>query len=183
MRRFVFLLFGLVAAPALGGTETPVVWTADGRWFAYTVAVPANRAVPEPGWIFGTTPPAAKSDGPLRYRLLATDAANGSTIVLEDGEKPLTSPVWSPDGHMIAFGRRVAERGPAPSRFEIVIQDGLNHQRVLLSRPEVADDAQAQPTPSRSLSWSPDGRYLAVPAAGAWTGACSRRSRRTTGWS
>ena len=167
-REFFVLLLGILPSAAVAGQEAPVNWTADGRWFAYTVAVAAERIIPAPGWIFGKPPvtrPAPALEGLRRYRLYASDAATGSTILLEEGESPLTSPAWSPDGHMLAFGRLVKERAGA-ARFEVVVQDGLSRKRVLLSRPELADDDSAKALPTLTLAWSPDGRYLAIPGAG-----------------
>ena len=169
MRCGLFVWLGMLPTVALAGPEAPVAWTADGHWFAYTVAVPVERTLPAPGWIFGK--PATRfavpvAEGRCRYRIYVSDVATGSTILLEDGESPLTSPVWGPDGHELAFGRIVAERDHT-ARLDIVIQDGLRRQRVLLSRPEVADVVRARTLPSLTLAWSPDGRYLVVPGAGS----------------
>lgn len=165
MRRALIWLLGLTPSLALAGPELPVQWSPDARWFAYTVALPADRVLPEPGWIFGPVvpPPATAAPGsPRRYRLYVADALSGGAILLEDGSAPLTSPAWNADGHALAFGRWV-EGGPGPARFEVVIQDGLKQQRVLLTRPVVAGPGAAEGLPRRTLAWSPDGRYLAVP--------------------
>jgi hypothetical protein len=176
MRRGLFWLFGMLPSLALAGPDAPIQWAPEGGWIAYTVATPAGRPTPVPGWIFGepdspadrTVPPDA-APSPLRYRLYAADALGGDGVVLEDTRNPLTSPAWSPDGHMLAFGRLVVGAA-GPARFEVVVQDGLSHQRVLLSRPASGDAASPEGYPARTLAWSPDGRYLAVPAPAAGGG-------------
>jgi hypothetical protein len=114
---------GLAACVLVGGClHAPVLWSPDGRWLAYTVAVRAETRIPRPGWLFDTQPPeplsrpkrdSTTSTGPPRlYRLWATRVDTGVSVLLEESRGPLTSPCWSPDGKAIAFGR------PSPRQME-----------------------------------------------------------------
>ena len=74
----------------------------------------------------------------------------------------MTSPGWSPDGAALAFGRLVPEDGGA-GRFEVVVQDAPDRQRVIQSRTVAEPRPEARRLPHLAVAWSPDGRYLAVP--------------------
>jgi hypothetical protein len=155
-----------------GCLHAPVLWSPDGQWLAYTMAVRPGPLVPAAGWLFdtskATTPgrstiekrPAA---APKVYRLWATRVDTGASVLLEESPGPLTSPAWSPDGRALAFGRLVPE-GKGHSHFEVVIQDGPEHQRVILKRPHDDFNEVVADLPGLSLAWSPDSRYLAVPS-------------------
>ncbi|MGE5755152.1 MAG: biopolymer transporter Tol, partial [Planctomycetaceae bacterium] len=162
---------GLVSALMLSCLHAPVIWSPDGRWLAYTMAVQPGSRMRAPWWLFETEPPARSDREPVRpkpraaavaYRLWATRAETGESVLLEGSRGPLTSPGWSPDGRALAFGRLVPEPD-GRARFEIVVQDGPGRQRVLLSRPHPELDAKAADLPVLAPAWSPDGRYLAVP--------------------
>ena len=99
---------------------------------------------------------------PLLYRLWATRAESGESVLLEESRGPLTSPSWSPDGLALAFGRLVPEE-EGRGRFEVVIQEAPDRKRVVLARPVNEFHARATELPGLGLAWSPDGRYLAVP--------------------
>ena len=72
----------------------------------------------------------------------------------------------------MAFGRFVPEsmepHQPAPrGRLEVVIQDGLDRKRVVLTVPEFELDAEARADfPHVSAAWSADGQYLAFQRPG-----------------
>src|SRR5215212_2529010 len=93
------------------------------------------------GWLVDTRPePQGEllgwSDHPsqpraLLHRLWATRADNSVSVLLEESPGPLTSPVWSPDGKSLAFGRLVPE-GEGKARFEIVVQDAPDRKHVLV---------------------------------------------------
>ncbi len=162
----VFWLLATWSALGATATDSPICWTQDGRWYAYTVAVRAERSIPEPGWIFSGNiepPTPAEEGGRLKFRLYASEPASGTTVLLDEGNAPLTAPVWSPDGAALAYGRSM--EGPIGTlKFEVVVQDGLKRKRVLLTRPELGD-VDPPALAKRTLAWSPDGRYLAVPAS------------------
>ena len=96
------------------------------------------------------------------YRVWATRPDSGESVLLEESRGPLTSPAWSPDGKALAFGRLVPE-DDGRARFEIVLQEAPDRQRILSSRPHQEIHAKAADLPGLALAWSPDGRYLAVP--------------------
>ncbi len=168
------MMLGLIGALSLvalainSPTASPLAWSPDGRWIAYTVAVPTEAVPLAPGWLFETSRPIAPADdnntGAERaaYRLWATQIEGGESVLLEETEGVLSAPCWGPDGKSLAFARLVARRG-CPWRFEIVVQDAPERRRVVLAR--VLEDGSALRTrlPAITLAWSPDGRYLAVP--------------------
>ncbi len=171
MARTAIYGFGMVTALMLGCLHAPVLWSPDGRWVAYTVAVRPNAPELAPGWLFQTAP--ARREGwesssrgrrgvATVYRVWATRPDSGESILLEESRGPLTSPAWSPDGKALAFGRLVPE-GDGRARFEIVVQEAPDRQRILSSRPYREIHAKAADLPGLALAWSPDGRYLAVP--------------------
>ena len=149
-----------------GCLHTPMPWSPDGAWIAYTVEVHALDRILKPGWIYDSSPSqlAARSAGPgvTGYRLWATRAATNTSVLLEESSGPLTAPGWSPDGHALAFGRVVTDANQS-SRFEVVVVDGLTKRRVVSSRPLTALDTEVSRLPYQAIAWSPDGRYLAVP--------------------
>lgn len=171
MRRGLVWLLGMTPALAFGGPDGPLQWSPESRWLSYTVAGPAERPIPKPGWLFGNGRGAPFSDPYRRgganarhrvYRIYASNPDSTVSVLLEESRWPLTSPGWSPDGRSLAFGRVTAE-GPGSSRFELVIQEGLKQQRVLLTRALGEIPPALDELPSVAPAWSPDGRYLAVP--------------------
>jgi hypothetical protein len=134
------------------------------------MAVEPGERIPAPWWLFETSAPTGidlsekpgKRPAPASYRLWATLAETGESVLLTESKGPLSSPCWSPDGKALAFGRIVPEP-EGRARFEVVILEGQGRQRVLFSRPYSNLDARAGDLPSLSPSWSPDGRFLAVP--------------------
>ncbi len=169
MRRLGFG-FALSSALALAGClHAPVLWSPDGQWLAYTLALRPDQPGLTPGWLFATAPEGLRRLGQVQtpvgrrlYRLWATRPEGGESVLLEESRGPLTSPSWSPDGQALAFGRLVPEDG-SRGRFEVVIQEAPDRKRVLLARPVDEFHARATDLPGLALAWSPDGRYLAVP--------------------
>jgi|SRR5579864_1457946 len=156
-----------------GSVHTPTSWSPDGRWVAYTIAVRPMDEVLKPGWIWAVDSDAEPiSDGRelqsgrpvsgLTYRLWATRVDSGESVLLEESRGPLTSPGWSPDGTSLAFGRSVLEGG-GRARFQVVIQDAPDHQRVLQNQPVELDETDAARLHALTILWSPAGRQLAVP--------------------
>jgi Tol biopolymer transport system component len=146
------------------------LWSPDGQWVAYTMARRSDFAELSPGWLFekGTEDAPLLSGKPatpraaLNYRLWASRAETGESVLLEESRGPLTSPTWSPDGRALAFGRLVPE-DEGRARFEVVVQESPDRKRVVLSRAVSEFNARVSELPGLALAWSPDGRYLAIP--------------------
>ncbi|SIO04096.1 WD40-like Beta Propeller Repeat [Singulisphaera sp. GP187] len=166
-------LLGLTLTVSLGSVPAPVLWSSEGRWLAYTVAVRSEeQRLLAPGWLYDvkagpereqlgwsasiSRPPA------LLYRLWTTRPDTGDSVLLEESRNPLTAPVWRTDGKALAFGRLV----PDPDgrlRFEVVVQDSPESQRVLFKQGPLEADLRSADLPGLTLAWSSDGRYLAIP--------------------
>jgi len=165
VRRIIAKLLILPLALLLGGClHAPMPWSADGKWLAYTVEVRPIGQLLKPGWIFraGSAPEPPPRGTVASYRLWATRADSGASVLLEESPSPLTAPGWSPDGRALAFGRVVAE-AEGKGRFEVVILEGATRRRILASRALAEINAEAAALPGQAIAWSPDGRYLAVP--------------------
>jgi Tol biopolymer transport system component len=153
-----------------GCLHAPVLWSPDGTWIAYTIAVRSGSPSLPGSWLFETRPPSGSSlvegrpatSGVAGYRLWATRVDTGESVLLEESRGPLTAPAWSPDGKALAFGRLVSE-GAGRARFEVVLQEGPTRQRILLTQSYHKLSAKAVELPGLTLAWSPDGRYLAIP--------------------
>lgn len=172
MRRQAGWLLGLASAMMVGCLSAPVLWSPDGRWLAYTVAVRADGPLLEPGWLFrtgsggsddllGWGDPARRPAAAV-HRIWATEAETGVSVLLEQSPGPLSSPAWSPDGKALAFIRLVPEAN-GRVRFQVVVQDAPDRKRVILSVPPADYHARVADLPALTLAWSPDGRYLAIP--------------------
>jgi hypothetical protein len=171
MSRGPVWIVGLVSVLVLGCLHTPVLWSPDGRWLAYTMAVEPGGRIPAPWWLFETNggvgfdlseKPVKRPGAPTSYRLWATQVETGESFLLEESRGPLSSPGWSPEGKALAFGRIVPEP-EGRARYEVVILDGPGRRRVLFSRPYSNLDPRVDDLPRLTPAWSPDGRFLAVP--------------------
>jgi Tol biopolymer transport system component len=177
LKRARLWVAGVVTVLLPGCVPSPLLWSPDGKWLAYTMAVrPADRVL-APGWLWEPAPGAGspgragaaagteaggRARGEVAYRLWATRVEDGASVLLEEGRGPLTSPGWSPDGSALAFGRLVPlDDGGA--RYEIVVQEAPDRQRVLHASRLGALEAAAEGLPGLAVCWSPDGRHLAVP--------------------
>ena len=163
MRRYL-VGFAILSASLAGCWHTPMAWSPDGTWLAYTVEVRPADQILAPGWLFdvGHPTPRPSSAPVVGYRLWATRAATNTSVLLEDSVGPLTAPGWSPDGHALAFGRVVTDADRS-NRFEVIVIEGLSKRRILSSRPLTALDGEVSRLAGQAIAWSPDGRYLAIP--------------------
>jgi hypothetical protein len=157
----------MASALVVGGClHAPIPWSPDGKWLAFTVEVRPIEESLRPGWLYEPASTAPTGPGstsrPTGYRLWATRGDTGASVLLEESNRPITAPGWSPNGRALAFGRIVAE-ADGPARFEVVVIEGLARRRVLSSRPLPEISAEAARLPGQAIAWSPDGRYLAVP--------------------
>ena len=158
-------LIALLAPNVAGGSRSPLAWSPDGEWVAYTTATAARPAPLDTAWIFrGRDEADDRVDlqpAPPRYRLWATHVGSETaSTLLDDSAGPITPPSWRHDGKALAFGRVV----PTPDgrgRFEVVRIDGLE-RRVLFSQPVDDPARDAQGLVETAPAWSPDGRFLAV---------------------
>ncbi len=144
-----------------GCLHSPMPWSPDGKWIAYTVEVRPVGQILRGGWLYEPAGEAARSpsrSAPTSYRLWATRADTGASVLLDESSGPLTAPGWSPDGRALAFGRVVREAEGA-GRFEVVILEGPTRRRVISSMPLPRDAAEASLLPAQAIAWSPDGRH------------------------
>lgn len=156
----------LFAAP-----HAPLFWSPDGDWLAYTSAVRPISSVMRPGWFFDAAPrplgdPAhdvQTESGPTSYRIWASKADGSLSFKIEDSPLPLTAPTWSPDGSSLVFGRVIAQSA-GRYRFEVVLQDSPEHRRVLSSEAWSPTKEELERLTGMASTWSPDGRFLAVPS-------------------
>jgi Tol biopolymer transport system component len=160
----------LAGSLALAGClHAPMPWSPDGKWIAYAVEVRPVERILRPGWLFqapATPPPSATAPNPpTGYRIWATRKDSGTSVLLEESDRPLTAPGWSPDGRSLAFGRLVSPP-EGPETFEVVVLEGPTRRRVISSRPVAEFHAEASGLPGQAVVWSPDGRHLAVPQLG-----------------
>lgn len=163
---------GLALTVSLGCVPAPVLWSSEGHWLAYTIAVRSEERRLAPGWLYSLEPgPETQQLGwtdshdrpaTLLYRLWTTRPDTGDSVLLEESRNPLTAPVWRADGKALAFGRLVSEPD-SQHRFEVVVQDSPSNQRIVSKQTQVATGLRPDELPGLTLAWSSDGRYLAIP--------------------
>jgi hypothetical protein len=172
MRLHAAGLVGLVLAVSLGCVPAPVIWSSEGRWLAYTIAVRSEDRLLPSGWLYTLEPSFEKQQlgwgdstnrpAALVYRLWTTRPDTGVSVLLEESHNPLTSPVWRADGKALAFGRLVSE-SDGRHRFEVLVQDSPDSKRIVSKQTQVETGLRPDDLPGLTLAWSSDGRYLAVP--------------------
>ena len=120
---------GLLALMAGGEPEAPLAWSPDGAWVAYAVGLrPADRVLPPGEWLLAPGGAefrgrAVRGRAVTGYRIWATQAETGESVLLEESAGPVTAPGLEPRW----FGPGVWKAGrrrQGRARFEIVIQDG-----------------------------------------------------------
>lgn len=158
----------LLAPNARAGSS--FAWSPDGKWVAYVDQSPPAPARLPVDWFFKPSndstetgdvrPPAAKLSE--RSRLWVTQVQTRKSVLIEDAVGTIAAPIWSPDGRSIAFVRMIPSR-EGRGTAEIVIRDTTN-RRVLLTK--AVDDLphEISQLPKITLAWSPDGKFIAVPA-------------------
>ncbi len=62
MLRCLVWLLATTPALAFAGSGSPMNWSPDGRWVAYTVAIRRDRTGPPTGWLFDFEKPDATAD-------------------------------------------------------------------------------------------------------------------------
>jgi len=185
IQRSLVSLYLLTTTVMAGWMNSPMSWSPDGEWLAYTiVAGPARDDHVGPGWLFDTASGGGKTrgttevgerkaaDAQAAYQIWASHRNHEPSVLIEESRWPLTASSWSPRGKSIAFGRFVPQsmdpnQPGQRGRFEVVMQSSLNRKRLLWASPEFElDDEIRARFPLLGGAWSPDGRYLAFSRPG-----------------
>ena len=118
---------------------------------------PADTPTFKPGWLYdsGALFPARSGSflplderpktGLPRYRIWATERVSGVSVLIADAAYPLSSPAWGPDGHTLFYCRFVprlpeTDLNLLQGRYELVVQESLDRQRVILTLPDITLD-------------------------------------------
>ena len=187
----------LTTAVAAGWVSSPMSWSPDARWLSYTVAPDPGPVERAPGWLFDASRGGAgrdrdgRGDRPAKADRRRRDlpdlgepagrrdvgADRGIGLALDGADvEPAGAGRWPSAG---SCPSRSTRNGRSPSgRFEVVIQDGLDRKRTLLSVPGFElDDAARDRFPHVGPAWSPDGQYLAFPRPGRIPGDPDHQGR------
>ncbi len=165
------LVVGAPAHPAVRA-ESPLAWSPDGHWLAFTTHERPDLSLPPLGWsldlktpleLSATAPLSAKPSAVAnRWQIWTARADVGRYVKLEESSSPLTAPAWRPDGRSLAFGRLIPEEN-GRARFEVVVQEAPSEKRVILKESIDESAIKNLELSSLHLAWSPEGRYLVVP--------------------
>ncbi len=166
--RNVIIGVGLLSGLLLFGADCRAQrFSPDGRWIAFVHSSEAASAQPADiglRWLLGSQA-VDKPFGARTERLWAVNLASRESVLLDEVEGRLTEPSWARNGSALAFGRLLpAGRDDAlPARFELVLQDQVDHKRVVASwtwegqTPELADLTR------NDIALSPDATLAAAP--------------------
>ncbi len=141
-------------AGSAGFRGSPIAWSQDGRWLVFL-----DR-------------PSGDGLGDRRYRIWAFRVETKQTVLIDESVWPLTAPVWDPRGRTLAYGRfRPSEDQPARmlarGRYELVLRDGLERERVFVVKaPFVLDPGVEENWGLWVSAWSVDGLMLALAVPG-----------------
>ncbi|HLG77924.1 MAG TPA: hypothetical protein VKX46_16030, partial [Ktedonobacteraceae bacterium] len=146
------------------GASNPA-WSPDSRWIAFEAGVGPLEELNDEGKPF----PKVRVIDRLWYRLdgvgyiyerrthlFLIGREGGEPVQLTDGDWDDRDAAWSPDGTRLAFTSSRAEdrwRTPAPDVYTLAIDEGKAGELRCLTDGSLG---------SSSLSWSPDGRTLAL---------------------
>jgi hypothetical protein len=155
------------ATSAQAGSGSPPAWSPDGEWLAYVIETPAEPRALATGWIFGqkadlpltTSQPTAPV--PCRSRLWVTRPSINTSVLLDEVAGQILAPGWSPDGRALAYGR-ILQSEARKARYEVVCYEGSS-PRTLFSQAVDSAEGESALLLRSAISWSADGRYLAVP--------------------
>ena len=173
----------LASTASAAWMSSPMSWSPDSRWLAYTAVEEPSAETLRRGWLLGAG--AARPEipagvagtrkdpaRPVSFRIWAVDQTGRSNVLIEESRWPLSAPAWGPLGRMLAFSRFVPESGSLAGgsqsgRLEVVMERSLDEKRVVWTSPDFVLDEEARTAfPNHRCAWSPDGTYLAVPRPG-----------------
>lgn len=176
----LFSVLGLLAPSLLAASfASPLDWSGDGQWLAYTIEKRDAVAL-SPGWLFRRQLVANPRVGPAlgdrsTHQIWVTRADGAESALIEESNAALSAPTWGPDGRSLFYGRFVPDGAESKTRgrYEIVARTGLDESRTIPLQLDAELDAERLASIAlASPAISSDGRYLAVPkpgkAAGIW---------------
>jgi hypothetical protein len=167
--------------------NSPVAWSPNGDWLAFTIADRVEPATPPASLLAPNDQQSALKDdaqepanrsnadqaGAPRYRIWTTAREGLASALIVESPLPLSAPSWSPDGRSLFYAKLTAspetsDPRTAQGQYELVIQDSLEHRRtfVLSSGHRLSADVLSM-IPDVQGTWSNDGQYIALPSLDA----------------
>jgi len=180
MHFLAVVLASTTLAVPRGPAASPVVWSSDGQWIAYTLVTSPDHLMLPAGWLYQPEDPDLKRfdqerlgwselNAPhpaSRYQVWISRPGTDDSLLVEESDKPLSALAWRGDGKALAYGRITSAQPDGKDlSLEVVVQDGLENRRVLYKQTlgNQACVRAFEGLSGQALAWSPDGRYLAVP--------------------